>query len=182
MVIIELFRASHGLATSIYIYKIEVFKAPTIFYISIILKKKKKLNNPVIRLFIFTMSSFSNTNSARSNSVFLLQTQTLLPSPSFNSLIETQLPLLLFIVSPKPSLSQSVTCLCSPMKNTNTDTNLLSRSVFFVQLITFYFFMKVFVCDQLESNVGLEFVLVHWYCCLFVCLNFSKNVQNMLNI
>ena len=44
MVIIELSRASHGLATSIYIYiyKIEVFEAPTIFYISIILKKKKK--------------------------------------------------------------------------------------------------------------------------------------------
>ena len=121
------------------------------------------------------MSSFSNTNSAKSNSIFLLQMQTLLPSPSFNSLIETQLPLLL-IISPNPSLPQSVTCLCSPMKNTNMDTNLLSRSVFFVQLITFYFFMKVSICDQPESNVGLKFVLVHWCCCLCVCLNFSENV------
>ena len=141
--------------------------------------KKKKKKNLITRYSGFLLSrwsSFSNTNSARSNSVFLLQTQTLLPSPSFNSLIETQLPLLLFIVSPNPSLSQSVTCLCSPMKNTNTDTNLLSRSVFFVWLITFYFFMKVSVCDQPKSNVGLKFVLVHWYCCLFVCLNFSENV------
>ena len=101
----------------IYIYITEIFEFPTIFY-STILKKKKKCNNPILRPFPFTMlclsmlclslslwSSFSNTNLARSNSVFLLQTQTQLPSPSFNSLIETQLPLLLFIICPNPSLS-----------------------------------------------------------------------------
>ena len=128
----------------IYIYIIEASETSTIFHISTILKKKKKRNNPILRPFPFTMlylpmlchslswwSSFSNTNSAKSNSVFLLQMQIQPPSPSFNSFIETQLPLL-FIVSPNPSLSQSVTCLCSPMKNTNMDTNLLSRSVFFV--------------------------------------------------